>query len=265
MWSAKGVRGLSTSGMGREIRDMDDTEYMAEARQNRRIIKLVFKKTTPAAVLWLQRDVSPESEAPGDPWMALDPEVEDERFDCHLDLVLRYQLEKDMLLTPAVYEQLRQDQLALELRHKALNYHYARTRTVAEVRRFLQGKNAPPDWIEEILLELAENHGLEDEKAVLDYIEQKRGRLGPVRLRHELLRRGAAPGLVDQALASLNALHGEDEIFEAALALAQKKLAGEKDTDLRKAALRVVGLLQRRGYTPEMIRRVARALDLKLY
>ena len=243
---------------------MDNGQSMAESGENRRIKKIAFKKTTPAAVLWLQREVEPEQVKPFAA-VGAEPEAGEERFECHLDLVLRFQLEQGMLLTPEVYGRLRQDQMALELRHKALRYHYAGSRTVAEVRRFLQGKNAPPDWIEDILRDLEETHGLDDEKAVRDYIEQKSGRLGPVRLRHELLRRGAAPGLVDGALASLCSQNGEDNAYEAALALARKKLATEKEGDPRKAALRVVGLLQRRGYTPDMIRRVARALDLKLY
>jgi len=184
---------------------------------------------------------------------------------CHLDLVLKYQLETGMILTEDAFETLRQDQLSLEAWHKALRYCLSRTRTVAEVKRYLSSKEVDNHLVNSILERLKKDYELDDLKAVIEYDEQNRGRIGRSRIRSDLQRRGVSGSVIDAALGGQYAEDREAEELEAALALARKKITSDRGEDPRKVAMRVVGLLQRKGYSQSLIRKVADTLELKLY
>ncbi|MZQ97263.1 MAG: hypothetical protein GT601_06275 [Acidaminobacter sp.] len=208
------------------------------------ITKLSFKKMTPMVEVWLDNSLG---------------------FTCHLDLVLKYQLETGMTLTEDVLESLRQDQLSLEAWHKALRYCLSRTRTVAEVKRYLSSKEVDTDLANSILARLVQDYELDDLKAVIEYDEQNRGRMGRRRIRSDLQRRGVSGSVIDAALGGRDAEDREAEELEAALALARKKIASDRGDDPGKVAMRVIGLLQRKGYSQGLIRKVADTLELKLY
>jgi regulatory protein len=208
------------------------------------ITKLSFKKMTPMVEVWLDNSLG---------------------LTCHLDLVLKYQLETGMTLTEDILESLRQDQLSLEAWHKALRYCLSRTRTVAEVKRYLSSKEVDADLANSILARLVQDYELDDLKAVIEYDEQNRGRMGRRRIRNDLQRRGVSSSVIDSALGGRDAEDREAEEFEAALALARKKVASDRGDDPRKVAMRVIGLLQRKGYSQGLIRKVADTLELKLY
>jgi len=208
------------------------------------ITKLAFKKMTPMVEVWLNGSLE---------------------ITCHLDLILKYQLETGMTLSEDVLETLRKDQLSLEAWQKALRYCLSKTRTVAEVKRFLASKEVEADLADSILERLKHDYGLDDFNAVIDYDEQNRGRMGDRRIRSELLRRGVSSSVIHDALGGRDAEAREAEEYEAALSLARKKIAGDLGQDPRKVAMRVIGLLQRKGYSQGLIRKVADTLDLKLY
>ncbi|MDK9709932.1 regulatory protein RecX [Acidaminobacter sp.] len=208
------------------------------------ITKLSFKKMTPMVEVWLDNSLG---------------------FTCHLDLVLKYQLETGMTLTEDVLESLRQDQLSLEAWHKALRYCLSRTRTVTEVKRYLSSKEVDTDLANSILARLVQDYELDDLKAVIEYDEQNRGRMGRRRIRSDLQRRGVSGSVIDAALGGRDAEDREAEELEAALALARKKIASDRGDDPGKVAMRVIGLLQRKGYSQGLIRKVADTLELKLY
>lgn len=208
------------------------------------ITKLSFKKMTPMVEVWLDNSLG---------------------LTCHLDLVLKYQLETGMTLTEDVLESLRQDQLSLEAWHKALRFCLSRTRTVAEVKRYLSSKEVDAELASSILARLVQDYELDDLKAVIEYDEQNRGRMGRRRIQNDLQRRGVSSSVIVSALGGRDAEDREAEELEAALALARKKVASDRGDDPRKVAMRVIGLLQRKGYSQGLIRKVADTLELKLY
>ncbi|SCZ78903.1 regulatory protein RecX [Acidaminobacter hydrogenoformans] len=208
------------------------------------ITKLAFKKMTPMVTVWLDDALA---------------------FTCHLDLVLKHQLETGRVLSPENVNTILADQAALEAWHKALRYALSKTRTTAEVRRYLQSKEADEALITEIIGRLRRDYELDDHKAAKEYFEQNRSRMGNRRIRSELLRRGVSSSTADAVISGPGDGCRAAEELETALLLARKKLESDQGVDPRKAAMRVVGLLQRKGYGTEVIRKVADALELKLY
>jgi len=208
------------------------------------ITKLTFKKMTPMVEVWLDGSLG---------------------LTCHLDLILKYQLETGMSLSEDDLETLRQDQLSLEAWQKALRYCLSRTRTAAEVKRYLNSKEVDSHLANSILARLERDYDLNDLKAVKEYDEQNRGRMGSRRIRSDLQRRGVSVAVIDAALGGNNDEDREAEELDAALALARKKIASNVGEDPRKVAMRVIGLLQRKGYSQGLIRKVVDTLELRLY
>lgn len=217
---------------------------MVKQTAGNKITKMAFKKMTPVVEVWLDEKLA---------------------FTCHLDLILKHQLETGMVLSPESVNRIMADQVKLDAWHKALRYCLSKTRTTAEIRRYLQGKEADEGLAAEIISRLQRDYGLDDHRAAREYYEQNRGRMGNRRIRSELLRRGVSSATADAVLnASGESDRGAEE-FETALQAARKKLERDSNIDPRKAAMRIAGLLQRKGYTAEVIRKVADALELKLY
>jgi len=80
---------------------------------------------------------------------------------------------------------------------------------------------------------------------------------GAVRLRRELLRKGVAPGVVDQALRETFAETGERELaLEVARARARRYRSAEPEVAYR----RLAGVLQRRGFSPGVVAEAVRAV-----
>lgn len=211
---------------------------------SRTVTKLAFKKMTPMVEVWLDGSLG---------------------LTCHLDLILKYQLDTGMILSRDALDALAQDQASLEAWHRALRYCFSKTRTVAEVRRYLTLKEVEADLVDGILERLQKEYDLDDHKAAIEYDEQNRGRFGSRRIRSELMRRGVSGTVIDSVLSGCEGEDRQTEEFEAAMALAEKKVKSDQSEDPRKVAMRVVGLLQRKGYSQSLIRKVADALELKLY
>jgi len=102
----------------------------------------------------------------------------------------------------------------------------------------------------ERVLDMVQAQGLLSEQRFVDgFVRTRAGRFGPVRLRHELLRRGVEPERIDAALKRLQA----DE-YANAQALWQKRFR-LSPADARERA-RQSRFLAARGFSHDVIRRV---------
>ena len=111
--------------------------------------------------------------------------------------------------------------------------------------------------VEAVLDRLAELRLLNDADYAYNFVSYRLTRegWGPLRIRRELLERRVAPNLVDAALERVLDEAGE----EAALKVYLARHAGKRGwpTD-RKRIQRLVLHLERRGFTPEKVRRTLR-------
>jgi regulatory protein len=141
---------------------------------------------------------------------------------------------------------------ALELAYKALG---RRERTVAELRRCLEGKRVGPEAIDEVVEELRVAGLLNDGRFARRFAEDKRAleRWGSERIEADLRRRGVDPDLIDEAVGYQE--RGA-ELASAVVLLEERFPAPPGDDRTRDRAWR---LLVRRGYAPDLAYEAVRA------
>ena len=132
----------------------------------------------------------------------------------------------------------------MELAYRALG---RRERTVAELRRYLEGKRVEPEAIDAAVERLCEEGWLDDERYAKRFVEDKRTleRWGGERIARDLRKRGVEPELIETALGDRE----RDEELRAAVEVLREKLPAPEDDRTRDRAWR---LLVRRGYEPEL-------------
>ena len=138
-----------------------------------------------------------------------------------------------------------EDERALRFAYEALG---RRERTVAELRTVLERKRVEPAAIDAAVEELRATGWLDDARYAQRFAEDKREleRWGSERIARDLHRRGVAPDVVEQVVASQGR---EDELATALLLLEQRLPAPPADDRERSRAWR---LLIRRGYEAEL-------------
>jgi regulatory protein len=144
------------------------------------------------------------------------------------------------------------DDRAVELAYRALG---RRERTVAELRRYLEGKRVEPDLIDAAVERLCAEGWLDDARYASRFTEDKRTleRWGGERIARDLRKRGVEPDLIEAALGDRE----REEELRAAVEVLREKLPAPEDDRSRDRAWR---LLVRRGYEPELAYEAVRAV-----
>lgn len=156
---------------------------------------------------------------------------------------------------PGTVSQRREEQeLEQQARAVVLRKLAAQARTRSELAEALRAKDIPDDVADQVLDRMIEVGLVDDETFAKDWVasRQQRRHLSRRKLADELRKKGVAPELVDDALAGV----ADDDEYEAAAALAQRKLASLSRHDLTVQRRRLGGMLERRGFAPGLIRRV---------
>ena len=139
----------------------------------------------------------------------------------------------------------------------AFRYLGPRDRTVAETRRYLEGKRVDPTAITAAVAELAEQGYLDDARYAQRFAEDRRelDDWGAERIERRLLAAGVDPDLVAAALAQQAA---EDELA-AAVALLRRRFPNPPTNDRERN--RALGVLVRKGYESGLAHEAVRALE----
>ncbi len=137
----------------------------------------------------------------------------------------------------------------------------ARPRSTREIEEYLRGKGFLPEAIHAAVARLTERGYLDDAAFAKWYAENRaefRPR-GPNLLRQELRRKGIATETVDE---TLTAQAEETDVDAQALALARKRaeILVRGGYDAPTITRRLQGLLARRGYGYDVVRKVLRSL-----
>jgi regulatory protein len=145
-------------------------------------------------------------------------------------------------------------QHALDLAYRYLG---RRDRTVAEVRRHLEGKRVGPDTIDATVAELHEQGYLDDARFAQRFAEDRRtlDAWGAERIERKLREAGVPTEHIEAALGTQTA----DEAREAAIDLLRRRLPEPPRDD--RGRERALGLLVRRGYDLEMAYEAVRAFE----
>jgi regulatory protein len=145
-------------------------------------------------------------------------------------------------------------QHALDLAYRYLG---RRDRTVAEMRRHLEGKRVGPDTIDATVAELHEQGYLDDARFAQRFAEDRRtlDAWGAERIERKLREAGVPTEHIEAALGTQTA----DEAREAAIDLLRRRLPEPPRDD--RGRERALGLLVRRGYDLEMAYEAVRAFE----
>ena len=136
---------------------------------------------------------------------------------------------------------------------KVLRLLSKRARTRHQIATALESISIEPTIREGILSELEETGLIDDARFTRDYVKLKTEirRLGPYRLRYDLKRLGVRKTIVDEVL---------DETFDTEVQMEMARdIAGRRAGGTRideKAARRLSGYLQRKGFDFEVVNRV---------
>ncbi len=138
----------------------------------------------------------------------------------------------------------------------ALDLLSARPRSEAELRAALAKRNVPDDLVDELCGRFVEVGLLDDDEFAATLVRSRStySHHGRYRIRQELRKKGIDD---ERAEVALEAISDEDE-FEAARAVAEKKLRSLSGLEPRVAARRLAGALARRGFAPDVVREVTR-------
>ncbi len=145
----------------------------------------------------------------------------------------------------------------------ALRLLQRRLRSRAELDAALRRRGVPPESAVAVIGELARAGWIDDVRFAQTWVRDRLALrpCGGRRLRAELLARGVAASIADDAVRSL--VPGAVEA-ELALQQAQARLARLRRLPPMVARRRLAGWLQRRGFASEVIARTMRALDAAL-
>lgn len=177
-------------------------------------------------------------------------------FGVHQNLVLKYGLQEGRMLTLEEQKEITQEDRLMKARAAAFDYLAHKPRSEGEVRQRLREKDYEEEIVDRVVERLHELGYLDDAEYVREYV---RGRFankgyGPMRIRQELRQRGVDGSLID---AAFEEQFDEEELLEAAREHAHKKWerldAGE---DLRRRKQKLLGYLQRRGFSYDTIYQV---------
>jgi regulatory protein len=147
---------------------------------------------------------------------------------------------------------------SLQRAHDLAYRHLARRdRTVAEVRRHLEGRGVDPDLIERVVGDLTEHGYLDDARFAQRFAEDRRrlDHWGSERIERRLRELGVDR---EHIVAALRQVEGEPTELETAVALLRRRYGPAPLEDPR-ALERALGVLVRRGYELELAHDALRA------
>ena len=144
---------------------------------------------------------------------------------------------------------------ALEYALKLLGY---RARTEKELQERLAGKKYETEIIGDGLAKLVKANLVNDQEFASNYARDKLSisRRGPRRIYFELVRRGVAKDIADQATKLVN----KDEELEVAQVLLQSRQRQWAKLDPLARKRRAIGLLARRGFSPNILSQLLKEL-----
>lgn len=160
-------------------------------------------------------------------------------------------LKKGQFLSDAEIERLEEQDQRSKAYHHALFYLGFRSRSGAEIERYLRDKKYTPEVIDETVTRL-QQEGYIDDSAFAQMWVENRERLNPKSaraLRYELKQKGVGNQAIDAALSELD----EPELARRALEKKVRQWTGLEEMQFRKKAM---GFLSRRGFGYGVIREV---------
>ncbi len=178
-------------------------------------------------------------------------------FGLDREVQLKYGLREGMELDQAFIDEVLKDEEQKKVTNSALNFLSYMPRSEREVYNRLKQKGFHEDQIEKSIEFCKSKDYINDLNFAKSFINDKvnLNKFGSQRIRYELIKKGVSSKVIDQAL-DLE----EDEEYERALELAEKKIYSYRKDDKMAKYRKLGGFLQRRGYSYGIVNRILKEL-----
>lgn len=149
--------------------------------------------------------------------------------------------------------------LLAEEENKALDYALRlltyRQRSKKEIYDALQRKGYMEKHIESVISSCKDKNYLNDREFAKSFINDKinLNKYGPERIKHELKLKGVSNDIIDEVMD-----YSRDDQYELAKEVANKKIYSYRNDDKKAIYRKLSGLLQRRGFSYDIISKVVR-------
>ncbi len=176
------------------------------------------------------------------------------------DLTVQFGLSSGMELTDDSLTRLRSAQDALSARRRLIRYLALRKKSVRDAEHYLGELKFDEASVESAVAAALHLGYLDDDRFAEAYaVTQDRAKKGPRAIRQELLMHGVDKDLVDETVAPMQE---PDAQRERARAAAEKRAASlaRTESDPRKAKIKLMQFLQRRGFDGDVCSQVAEEL-----
>lgn len=179
---------------------------------------------------------------------------------CPIDVAVALGLKKGIEITADLERRLRSEDRRMVLRQKSYRFATYKPRTEHQVRKHLEGLEATPEEIDDVMAWLRDFRVVDDRVYIQRFVEasQERKPLSPAAVRRTLLQRGIDKHLLDD---TLEGSFTEEQTIELALRVAEKKQRMMKPGTPKEVEDRIVRFLQYRGYSWTVIREVISRLS----
>ncbi len=174
-------------------------------------------------------------------------------FAVHEDIVVKYRLLKDATFTKSYIDNVVYEEERHSAYRAALRYIGRSMRSEKEVATKLSSKGYEEDIITDVLTKLTDQKFINDNEYAIALAKQRMrmNKKGPLWIKRELTQKGISKSEIQAALDQFdNSIE-----YEQALTLASKRWEIDKGEELAKFR-KIMNLLQRRGYTSEVTRKV---------
>lgn len=169
----------------------------------------------------------------------------------HEDVLVTYGLYKGMTVDEEQIAAWCEADERNKVRQAAYRYLSYRSRTAWELKQHLQRQQWHAAMIDQIIAELQEAGYLDDRTFAAEWVRQRGQQkgLGPQRLRQELINKGVAESLIEEALHQWN----EEEERQRAMEIAKRRYLRIEQEPWPKIERRLGSYLARRGYSMAVI------------
>lgn len=162
-------------------------------------------------------------------------------------------LESGMEVSEELYDKLIYEIVGKRAKKRALHLLERQDRTEYQLREKLRQGGYPQEAVEEAVAYVMSYHYVDDLRYACHYIRCQKEKKSIRRLRQDLLQRGVAEAVIEQALSQ----EGDEDETEAIRLLLEKK--GYREDMTKQEAGRIYQFLLRRGYRSSDILHVMRS------
>jgi len=185
----------------------------------------------------------------------IDDENEEIEIEISLDLVLKFQLKKNEIISDEIFEKIINEQKLIDAKQTAFNYASYAPRTKKQITEKLKSKKFSTVEIEQALIFLENFDLINDEKFAEFFIKNYflKKKVGKLKIKNDLINKGISKEIATEAISKF---FPNEKAIEFAMTVADKKMRLLKKQPQEKQKQSLYNHLINKGFTFDEIKNV---------